>query len=70
MMEMNSAIEEKYLKALIDNQTDVFIFLKSGIKLTGKIIGATRNVVFLGTPISQMIYKKYISTIVDPSTVD
>lgn len=68
-MEMGGAIEEKYLKELIDNQVDVFIFLKSGIKLTGKIVGVSRNAVFLGEPVAQMIYKRYISTIVDPSVI-
>ena len=66
---MGGAIEEKYLKELIDNQVDVFIFLKSGIKLTGKIVGVSRNAVFLGEPVAQMIYKRYISTIVDPSVI-
>ena len=62
-------VEEKYLKTLIDNKVDVFIFLKSGIKLTGKIVGVNKNVIFLGSPAVQMIYKKYISTIVDPSVI-
>ncbi|MDX2164858.1 MAG: RNA chaperone Hfq [Gammaproteobacteria bacterium] len=63
------SVEEKYIKGLIDNKVEVFIFLKSGIKLTGKIMAANQSVIFLGCPIVQMIYKKYISTIVDPSLI-
>ena len=69
-MKMNDSVEEKYLNDLINTQAHVYIFLKSGIKLTGKIIGASTKVVFLGEPVAQMIYKKYISTIVDPRTLD
>ncbi len=67
-MEIQSRIEEQFLKPLIDNQVQVAIFLKNGIKLTGKIIAVTNENIFLGEPIVQMIYKKYISTIVEPAS--
>lgn len=63
MLERN--VEESFLKTLIENQTPIYIFLKNGIKLTGKIEGVSKNAIFLGGNVKQMVFKRHISTIVD-----
>jgi RNA chaperone Hfq len=55
--------QDKFLAELIANQTPVAIYLKNGVKLTGKIIGVTNDIIFLNNPAPQMIYKKQVNTI-------
>ncbi len=63
-MYISKDCQEKFLAQLIKNQSTVSIYLKNGIKLTGKIIGATKDIIFLNDPVPQMIYKNRVSTIV------
>ncbi len=55
--------QSRFLKQLIENQSYVSIYLKNGVRLTGKIIGLTDDIVFLNTPVPQLVYKKQINTI-------
>jgi RNA chaperone Hfq len=62
-MHLSTEYQERFISELIANQTSVAVYLKNGIKLTGKIVGVTNDVIFLNQPVPQMIYKKQISTI-------
>lgn len=59
-----SEIQNKYIQAIIKEKSSVYIFLKNGIKLSGKIMGETDEVIFLSSPALQMVYKSSISTVV------
>lgn len=59
----SSECQDKFISSFIESQDMVSIYLKNGVKLTGKIIGRTENAIFLNCPVPQMIYKKQISTI-------
>lgn len=56
--------QERFLSDLIARQTPVAVYLKNGIKLTGKIIGVTNDIIFLNNPAPQLIYKRQVSTVV------
>jgi RNA chaperone Hfq len=58
-------IQERFLSALIEKKAIVTIYLMNGIKLTGKIVGASKNTILLSEPVPQMIYKSRVSTIVE-----
>ena len=62
-MFLSNACQERFLSTLVKNQSTVSIFLKNGIRLTGKISGVGRDVIFLNNPSTQMIYKRRVSTI-------
>lgn len=62
-MHLSTEYQERFISDLIANQSPVSIYLKNGIKLTGKIIGVTKDVIFINQPVPQMIYKKQVSTI-------
>lgn len=62
-MFISSELQEKFLNDLIENKTIAAIYLKNGIKLTGQIIGASKDAVFLNSPVTQMVYKSCISTV-------
>lgn len=57
-------LPQHFLDALIQTQTPVAVFLKSGIKLQGCIQQADHTTFLLDTPVSQLIYKHAVSTIV------
>jgi RNA chaperone Hfq len=56
--------QSKYLSVLAENRATVSVILKSGVKLTGKIIGVTNDIIFLNSPAPQMVYKKWVRSIV------
>ena len=62
-MYISKDCQEKFIAGLIENQSIVSVYLKNGVKLTGKIIAATDDVIFLNGPVPQMIYKQRVSTI-------
>jgi len=62
-MQQSSECQINFFSSLINSQSIVSIYLKNGIKLTGTIIATSENVIFLNTPILQMIYKDRVSTI-------
>lgn len=62
-MSVSAECQKKFISNLIENQTTVSIYLKHGIKLTGKIVSEAEGVIFLSEPIPQMIYKSSVSTI-------
>lgn len=62
-MHLSTEYQERFISDLIANQSPVSVYLKNGIKLTGRIIGVTKDVIFLNQPVPQMIYKRQVSTI-------
>lgn len=62
-MALSSKTQSEFLVGLIATQSHVAVYLKSGIKLTGRMISENGDVIFLADPISQMVYKSQISTI-------
>lgn len=58
-----SECQEKFLSNLVTEQSIASIYLKNGIKLTGKIIASSKDAIFLNSPVPQMIYKNRVSTI-------
>lgn len=63
-MSVSAECQKKFLSNLISDQTIVSVYLKHGIRLTGKILWEDEGVIFLSEPIPQMIYKSSVSTIV------
>jgi len=62
-MHLSTEYQERFISDLIANQSPVSIYLKNGIKLTGRITAVTKDVIFLNQPVPQMIYKRQVSTI-------
>jgi host factor-I protein len=62
-------LEELFLKALIEEQLPVSIFLVNGIKLHGTVGAYDDQVIMLKNTITQMVYKHSISTVVPSRTV-
>lgn len=58
------ALQDNFLQILVDKEVPVSIYLISGIKLQGKISSFDQHVVLLKSGISQLIYKRAVSTIV------
>lgn len=65
-MKQNSQhLQDPFLQQLLDEGVEVNIFLSSGIKLGGNIVGYDPYVVLLeGRGLTQMVYKGQVSTVV------
>ena len=64
MTENNKAWQNEFLKTMLNNNAEVFIYLTSGIKLWGKITGFDDHTVILTSRSeTQMLFKSAISTI-------
>jgi host factor-I protein len=57
-------LQDSFLQVLVDKEVPVSVYLISGIKLQGKISKFDQHVILLRSGISQLIYKRAISTIV------
>jgi len=62
-MYMSRDCQEIYLSRLIKNQSIVSVYLRNGVKLTGKIIAATDDLIFLNSPAPQVIYKSRVVSV-------
>jgi len=62
-------IQEAFLKALQKEQMPVSIFLSNGVKLHGVIDKFDEKVIMLKNNITQMVFKRAISTIVPEKNV-
>lgn len=57
-------LQEKQYKRLELEKKDIILFLKSGVRITGKIIGPDRfTVLMMVSGKQQFVYKQAISTI-------
>jgi RNA chaperone Hfq len=64
---LSTEYEALCLSQLIKTQARVVIYLKNGVKLTGRIIAVSEDAIFLNDPAPKMIYRKIVSTIVPVS---
>ena len=62
-------LQDPFLNALKRENTLVSIYLVNGIKLHGQIDSLDQFVILLQNPVSQMVYKHAISTIVPEQNV-
>jgi host factor-I protein len=62
--------EENFINKLIAAKTPVSVFMRNGIKLTGVLVAADEEVLYLKNTITQMVYKHAVSTIVPASNVE
>jgi host factor-I protein len=62
--------EEIFINKLIAAKTPVSVFMRNGIKLTGILVAADEEVLYLKNTITQMVYKHAVSTIVPASNVE
>jgi RNA chaperone Hfq len=62
---MNKKIQEIFLKVLVDNKAPVAVYLRHGIKLTGKIVGFDQTAIFLEdlNKIIQIVLINAVSTV-------
>jgi host factor-I protein len=63
-------LQDSFLQVLVDKEVPVSVYLISGIKLQGKISSFDQHVILLKSGISQLIYKRAISTIVPMYSVE
>lgn len=56
--------ETHFLIQFLESGNPISVYLKNGIKLTGKLAAVSDGAILLGAPIPQMIYKSCISTII------
>jgi RNA chaperone Hfq len=68
-MSESSVCQKQFLSSLIADQSTVLVYLKNGVKLTGKIIGESSGAIFLSDPIPQMVYKSCVSTVISQSDI-
>lgn len=68
-MSKGQCLQEPFLNALRKEKVNVSIFLVNGIKLHGVVESFDQYVVMLKGPVTQMVYKHAISTIVPSRTV-
>lgn len=61
---MLESLQDKHFSQLIQKKMFVLVYLKNGIKLSGRIVGHTSEVIFLQDSIVQVVYKSGISTVV------
>jgi host factor-I protein len=57
-------LQEPFLNALRKERIPVAIYLVNGIKLQGTVESFDQFVILLGNTVSQLVYKRAISTIV------
>ncbi|HEV2613622.1 MAG TPA: RNA chaperone Hfq [Gammaproteobacteria bacterium] len=62
--------EEIFINKLIAAKTPVSVFMRNGIKLTGILVAADEEVLYLKNTITQMVYKHAVSTIVPANNVE
>lgn len=68
-MYMSRDCQSKFLYRLIETQSLVSVYFRNGTKMTGKIVGATADMIFLNTPVPQTIYKRRVSAILPERAV-
>ena len=64
------SLQDPFLNVLRRENVPVAIYLMNGIKLQGQIDSFDQFVIVLKNPVSQMIYKHAISTIVPARNID
>ena len=69
-MYMSKDCQGKYLSRLVENQSVVSVYLRNGVKLTGKIIAATDDMIFLNSPAPQVIYKSRVVSVMPEARVN
>ena len=62
--------EENFINKLIAAKTPVSVFMRNGIKLTGILVAADEEVLYLKNTINQMVYNHAVSTIVPARNVE
>ena len=68
-MYMSRDCQSKFLYRLIEAQAFVCVYLRNGTKITGQLVGATADMIFLNTPVPQVIYKRRVSAILPERAV-
>ena len=63
-MSKGHSLQDPYLNTLRKERVPVSIYLVNGIKLQGQIESFDQFVILLKNPVSQMVYKHAISTVV------
>ena len=63
-MSKGHTLQDPYLNLLRKERVPVSIYLVNGIKLQGQIESFDQFVILLKNPVSQMVYKHAISTVV------
>lgn len=61
-------LQDSFLDSLIENGTTTAIYLKSGIKLHGRVIAYDQYTISLKEDTVQLIFKHAVATIVPSST--
>jgi RNA chaperone Hfq len=59
----NPFLQAQYLENLIKEKTEIAVYLKTGIKLTGQLVSHSQKVIFLKREVIQAISKHAISTL-------
>jgi len=68
---MSKDIQNQFLENAMNQRVNTTIFLSSGIKLLGQIIGYDDDCIILaGKGVYQLIYKNAISTLVPPESIN
>lgn len=63
MVTLDKLSTETFMQHLVDNKMLVWIYLKHGIKLVGKITGFDDEVIILTNNVSQIVYWHSVCTI-------
>ncbi|WP_133131212.1 RNA chaperone Hfq [Legionella yabuuchiae] len=69
-MSHNQALQESFLKALIQEKMPVSVFLVNGIKLHGIVDDYDEHVILLKNAVTQMVFKHAVSTVVPSRAVN
>jgi len=56
-------IENQFIERLVEEKTPVAVFLRNGIKLTGLLVAADDDCLYLKNVLLQLIYKHAVNTI-------
>lgn len=68
---MMEALQEKVLHQACAEKAPVTIFLKSGVKLTGNILGFDKFALLIsGETVTSLVYKHAIATLTPPFSMD
>ena len=68
---MIEELQEKVLQQACTEKTPVTIFLKSGVKLTGNILGFDKFALLIsGETVASLVYKHAIATLTPPFAVN
>lgn len=69
MNQTSADLQYEFLRAMVANQTPVWVFLVNGIKLTGVVAAFDQYVVAVQSPSgTQIVYKHAISTVIEQHT--